>query len=159
MMPRHIILSVLCLLLLPGFLCAQARHLKGKILIVDAQNTATPAGANLIIQIDGQGNPVFTDSSGEFRLPLPKIYQAKEKVSLTVDKPGWCILHPSDGDAFVPEDLEKGSVEVWLIQVGHITDPAYLTNLVDKWIREWPDRSKQNITPDGRIEKNLGQYI
>jgi len=114
MIQRHIVLGVVLLMLCPSFLRAQGRELKGQVLSIGAQNEEIPE-VNVTIRIEGAGIPDYTNTYGEFRLFLPDIFKAGETVPLAVNKPGWCILDPLDGEARIPTNLPKDRVQVRLV--------------------------------------------
>jgi hypothetical protein len=106
MTPQRLVLTVLLLVLLPGGLGAQERWLRGVVVRLGEHNEKLPE-ANIPIRFYGHGNPTHTDSHGAFRLTLPDIFKVGEKVTLEVDKPGWRIHYPLEGETRVPADLAK----------------------------------------------------
>ena len=114
---RHIVLSMLVWVLVPGVLCAQERSLKGIVVGMGEQGERPPE-KGLKVTIQATGDSTVTDVQGMFRLFLPAIFKAGEKVTLLVDKHGWCIQYPLEGEARVPADLLKDVVEVRLLPAG-----------------------------------------
>jgi tetratricopeptide (TPR) repeat protein len=97
--------------------------------------------ANTPVRLYGHGNPTHTDSHGAFRLTLPDIFKAGEKVTLEVDKPGWRIHYPLEGETRVPADLAKGVVEVRLAPKG---SGVFLTHeALEKFILGLSEKAKR----------------
>ena len=157
MTPQRLVLSVLLLVLLPGGLGAQERWLRGVVVRLGEHNEKLPE-ANIPIRLYGHGNPTHTDSYGAFRLTLPDIFKAGEKVTLEVDKPDWRIHYPLEGETRVPADLAKEVVEVRLAPKG---SGVFLTHdALEKFILGLSEKAKQQVTPEGQPEKiDLSRYI
>jgi tetratricopeptide (TPR) repeat protein len=157
MTPQLLVLSVLLLVLLPGGIGAQERWLRGVVVRLGEHNEKLPE-ANLPIRLYGHGNPTHTDSYGAFRLTLPDVFKAGEKVTLEVDKPDWRIHYPLEGETRVPADLAKEVVEVRLAPTG---SKVFLTpDALEKLVLGLSEKAKQQVTPEGQPEKiDLSRYI
>ena len=147
---QRLVLSVLLLVLLPGGLGAQERWLRGVVVRLGEHNEKFYE-ANIPIRFYGHGNPTHTDSHGTFRLTLPDVFKAGEKVTLEVDKPGWRIHYPLEGETRVPADLAKEVVEVRLAPTGSKVFLAH--EALEKLILGLSEKAKQQVTPEGQPEK------
>lgn len=61
-------------------------------------------------------NPTRTDSEGIFVLSMRPSTQVGERIKLEIDKPGYCILSPFNGEVVVPGD--KRPIEMRLLRSG-----------------------------------------
>jgi len=71
-MRRYLTLCMLLCLLLPGFLLAQERSLRGKVVRLGEHGEKILA-VNITVALEGSGNPSNTNSQGEFRIFLNDI--------------------------------------------------------------------------------------
>src|SRR5262249_5157682 len=147
-MRRHtIVYAVLLWVLLPGCLVAQERWLRGKVMSPGAHDEPVPE-VNLTVTIEENGNSDTTNSQGMFRVVLPDIFKPGDKVTLQVDKPGWRVHTPVEGETRVPADLRKEVVEVRLLPVG---SKLFLShNHIEKLFQDLAEKSKQQLTPDNK---------
>jgi hypothetical protein len=156
-MRRCLALCMFFCLLLPGFLSAQERWLRGKVVRI-GEHGEKIIEVNITVVIEGQGNPRNTNSQGEFRIFLKDIFKAGEKVTLVIDKPGWRIRYPLEGEARIPADLDKELVEVQLLPVG--SKLFWTHDRIEKLISDMAEKSKQQVTPEGRPETiDFSRYI
>jgi tetratricopeptide (TPR) repeat protein len=157
MMRWCLALCVLFCLLVPGFLSAQDRWLRGKVVTIDEHEQKKPE-VNLTVTMLATGDADNTNSMGLFRIFLKNIFKPGEKVTLVIDKPGWRIRYPLDGEARIPADLGKEVVEVQLLPVG--SKLFWTDDRIEKFIRDVAEKAKQQVTPAGRPETiDFGRYI
>src|SRR2546430_1892587 len=78
--------------------------------------------------------------------------------TLQIDKPGWRIRYPLEGEARIPADLDKELVEVQLLPVG--SKLFWTHDRIEKLINDMAEKSKQQVTPEGRAETiDFSRYI
>jgi len=143
-------------LLLPGLLSAQGRWLQGKVVRIGEHGDKI-LDVGILVSLE-TGEPTKTDSFGQFRIFLKNIFKAGEKVTLVIDKPGWRIRYPLEGEARIPADLDKESVEVQLLPVG--SKLFWTHDRIEKLISDMAEKSKQQVTPEGRPETiDFSRYI
>jgi hypothetical protein len=156
-MQRYFALCILCCLLLPGFLSAQERWLRGKVVSIDEHEQRKPE-VNITVTMLETGDADNTNSLGLFRIFLKNIFKPGEKVTLVIDKPDWRIRYPLDGEARIPAELAKELVEVQLLPVG--SKLFWTHDRIEKFISDIAEKSKQQVTPEGRPETiDFGRYI
>jgi hypothetical protein len=156
-MQRLLLLCVLCWGLFPCGLLAQERWVKGRVVKVVEHSAKIPE-VNVTVTLVETGDTDNTNTQGFFRIYLPKIFKAGEKVTFTVDKPDWVIQYPLEGEARVPADLQKDLVEVRLLPVG---SKLFLTHdRIEKLIQDLAEKSKQQVTRDGRPDQiDFSRYV
>jgi hypothetical protein len=156
-MQWYFALCILCCLLLPGFLSAQERWLRGKVVSIDEHEQRKPE-VNITVTMLETGDADNTNSLGLFRIFLKNIFKPGEKVTLVIDKPDWRIRYPLDGEARIPAELAKEFVEVQLLPVG--SKLFWTHDRIEKFISDIAEKSKQQVTPEGRPETiDFGRYI
>jgi hypothetical protein len=155
-MGRCLALCTLFCLLLPEFLSAQERRLKGVVIRVGEHGEKIPE-ANITVKLRGEG-PTKTNSFGEFRIFLRDIFKPGENVTLVIDKPDWRIRYSLGGDVRIPADLAKEVVEVELLPKG---SKLFLTpDQIEKLISDMAEQSKLQVTPEGWPQAiDFSQYI
>jgi hypothetical protein len=157
MMHQYIVLSVVLVMLYSGGLGAQERALKGKV-VRHGEHTEEIPEVNVTVRIEGGGSSHTTNSYGEFRLFLAPIFKAGEKVTLVVDKPGWCVQYPLEGEARIPADLDKELVKVRLLPVG--SKLFWTHDRIEKFIQDMAAKARQQMTLEGKPEQiDFGRYI
>jgi len=116
-MHRRVVFSVLLWVLVPASLWAQERWLRGEVIHIGGNGEKLPE-VNITVIIKQTGDRDTTDARGRFRIFLPKVFKAGEKVTLDVEKLDWRIQYPLEGEAQIPDDPQKTLVEVRLLPVG-----------------------------------------
>ena len=91
MMRCCLALCMICCLLLPGFLSAQERWLRGKVVSIGEHEQKKPE-VNITVTMLETGDADNTNSLGLFRIFLKSIFKPGEKVTLVIDKPSWHML-------------------------------------------------------------------
>jgi hypothetical protein len=94
---------------LPGILAAQERWLQGKVVSI-GEHGEKILEVGIPVSLE-TGEPTSTDSLGKFRIFLKDIFKSGEKVILVIDKPGWRIRYPLEGEARIPADLDEELVQ------------------------------------------------
>jgi tetratricopeptide (TPR) repeat protein len=156
-MRRWLALCMLMSLLLPGFVSAQERWLRGKVVRI-GEHGEKIIEVNVTVALEGQGDPRSTNSQGEFRIFLKDIFKAGEKVTLVIDKPGWRIRYPLEEEARIPADLDKELIEVEFPPVG--SKLFWTHDRIEELISNMAEKSKQQVTPEGRPETiDFSRYI
>jgi tetratricopeptide (TPR) repeat protein len=72
---------------------------------------------NLIVTILETGNADETNDQGIFRIALPSIYNPGDTVTLVVEKSGWAIRYPLDGEVVIPRN-SRDLIEIELLPLG-----------------------------------------
>ena len=135
-------------LFLASPLAAQpARELQGQVFHLgeDGRKILEPG---LIVTLVETGATDDANDQGIFRLPLPPAFQPGDSVTLSIDKPGWRIRYPLDGEARVPRNLQREIVPIELLQAG--SKLFWTHDRIEKLIRDASERSKQ----EGRRQEN-----
>ena len=133
-------LCMLFCVVLPGFLSAQERWLRGKVVSVDEHEQKRPE-VNITVTMLETGDADNTNSLGLFRIFLKTIFKPGEKVTLVIDKPDWRIRYPLEGEARIPAELAKELVEVQLLPVG--SKLFWTHDRIEKFITDVAEKSKQ----------------
>ena len=156
-MPRRVVLYVLLWVLVPASLWAQERWLRGEVIHIGGNGEKLP-DVNVTVIMKQTGDRDTTDSRGRFRIFLPNAFKAGEKVILDVEKPDWRIQYPLDGEAQIPDDLQKTLVEVRLLPVG--SKLFWTHDRIEKFIQDTAEQSKQQVKPEGKPEEiDFSRYI
>src|SRR5262245_27620701 len=156
-MHRRIVLYVLLWVLVPASLWAQERWLRGEVIHIGGNGEKLPED-NVTVIMKQTGDRDTTDSRGRFRVFLPNIFKAGEKVILDVEKPDWRIQYPLDGETQIPDDLQKTLVEVRLLPVG--SKLFWTHDRIEKLIQDTAEQSKQQVKPEGKPEEiDFSRYI
>ena len=152
------VVAVLLSLFLPNRLAAQpARELRGQVFHL-GENGEKIFEPGLIITFVETGATDDANDQGIFRLPLPPAFQPGDSITISIDKPGWRIRYPLDGEARIPRDLLREIVSVELLQVG--SKLFWTHDRIEKFIRDASERSKQEGRQDGRAPAlDLGREI
>jgi len=145
-------------MLIPCVLYAQERRtLNGSVVYVSEHEEPRPAG-NLTVTIRETGNSDETNSIGIFRIYLPDIYKAGEKITLSVEKPDWRIQYPLDGEARIPTNLKKELVKIRLLPAG--SKLFWSHDRIEKLISDIAEKSREQVKPEGQPEDiDFGRYI
>jgi hypothetical protein len=78
--------------------------------------------------------------------------------TLQIDKPGWRIRYPLEGEARIPADLDTELVQVQLLPVE--SKLFWTHDRIEKLISDMAEKSKQQVTPEGRAETiDFSRYI
>ena len=101
----------------PALPALAKRELRGKVYILGEHDELTPV-TNTTVRLEATDDSDVTTASGTFRIFLPDVFKAGEKVTLVVEKEGYQILSPLGGEAWIPAELEKDLVEIRLDAVG-----------------------------------------
>ncbi len=157
-MIKRILISVLLITLIPFALPAEERRtLNGKVVSV-GENGELNLEPDISVTIQETSQSDVTNSLGVFRIFLPAIFKSGEKVTLIIDKPGWRIQYPLDGEARIPADLKKELIEVRLLPKG---SKLFLSHdRIEKLVRDLSEKSRQQVTPEGKPEDvDFNRYI
>ena len=156
-MHRRVVLYVLLWVLVPASLWAQERWLRGEVIRIGGNGEKLPE-VNVTVIMKQTGDRDTTDSRGRFRVFLPKVFKAGEKVTLDVEKPDWRIQYPLEGETQIPDDPQKALVEVRLLPVG--SKLFWTHDRIEKFIQDMAEQSKQQVKPEGKPEEiDFSRYI
>ncbi len=154
---RVLLASVLVCLLLPPSSFAKDRFLQGRVLLVGEQDDLTPLVGQDVILVES-GDTARTKEGGRFRLFLKDIFRPGTRMSLPVEKTGWRIQYPLEGDARVPDDLDKELIEVRLLPIG--SKKFWSADRIEKFIRDTAEKAKEQIRPEGKPQDtDFSRYI
>jgi tetratricopeptide (TPR) repeat protein len=137
-------LTLMLAVLLSGLPSAGAqpdRELHGRIFHVGKHGEKVPE-AGIVVTLQETGNSRDTNDQGIFRLPLPPAFQPGGRVTLGIDKPGWRIRFPLDGEALIPSSSPE-LVEVELLPVG--SKLFWTDDRIEKLVRDLADKAKRDI--------------
>ncbi len=156
-MKRSIFVGVILLLMLPSLVLARDRELRGHVVLVGLHDETTPA-VGVDVTHKETGNTVRTKAKGLFRLFLPDLFRAGETITLMVEKTGWRIQYPLDGEARVPANLEKDTIEIRLFPVG--SKKFWTEDRIQKFIEDMAARAREQVKLEGKPEEiDFGRYI
>lgn len=102
-MKCRILIALVMMLISPGRVFAE--DLKGEVLLIGEHGEKTPA-IGIDITIKETGDSGKTKAAGLFRIFLNEQLKAKGSVMLSVDKPGWVIHAPLNGETPIPTNLD-----------------------------------------------------
>lgn len=145
-------------LFLAGPLVAQpAREFQGQIFHMGENGEKIPE-PGLIVTLVETGATDDANDQGVFRLPVPPAFQPGDSVTISVDKPGWRVRYPLDGEARIPRELLREIVHVELLQVG--SKLFWTHDRIEKFIRDASERSKEEGKREGDAPSlDLGRDI
>ncbi len=154
----QLLLATACLsLVFPATSFAKDRFLQGRVLLVGEQDDLKPVIGQDVVVVES-GDTTRTKEGGRFRLFLKDIFRGGSKITLSVDKKGWRIQYPLDGEARVPDDLEKELVEIRLLPVG--SKKLWSADRIEKFIRDMADKAKTQVTREGKPQDvDFSRYI
>jgi hypothetical protein len=156
-MHRRVVLYVLLWVLVPASPWAQERWLRGEVIHIGGNGEKLPE-VNITVIMKQTGDRDTTDSRGHFRVFLPKVFKAREKVTLDVEKPDWRIQYPLEGETQIPDDPQKTLVEVRLLPIG--SKLFWTHDRIEKFIQDTAEQSKQQVKPEGKPEEiDFSRYI
>ncbi|MEO0975172.1 MAG: hypothetical protein AAFX85_18950, partial [Pseudomonadota bacterium] len=145
----------LLLLLLP--LVAPAATLKGKVELVGTQDELTPA-EGVMVTLEETGDTERSKAGGLFNLPLPDAFGPGERITLQVEKEGWRIQYPLDGEVRVPRAGETKRVSVRLLPVG--SRKWWSDDRIEKLIADTAARAKEQVVAEGdQRPPDFSRYI
>src|SRR5690349_11622193 len=147
--------ALLSLLLASPLAAQQARELRGQIFHL-GENGEKISEPGLIVTLVETGATDDTNDQGIFRLPLPPAFQSGDSVTISIDKTGWRIRYPLDGETRVPRVSEILPVE--LLPVG--SKLFWTHDRIEKFVQDASERSKQERRrKDEAPSLNLGREI
>ena len=156
-MKRSIFVGVILLLILPSLALARARELCGQVVMVGSHEETTPA-VGVVVTLKETGDIVRSKAQGLFRLFLPDLFKAGETITLMVEKKGWRIQYPLDGEARVPANIEKDIIEMRLLPVG--SKKFWTEDRIQKFIEDTAARAREQVKPEGQPKEiDFGRYI
>ncbi|MEA1934095.1 MAG: hypothetical protein U9N60_06680, partial [Thermodesulfobacteriota bacterium] len=88
--------------------------LRGVVYYIDKHEKKS-ASNGVKVTIKKTGASDRTNEEGMFRIFLPAVFKAGEEICLHINKPGWAIWYPLDGEIRIPAELRKEIVEVRLL--------------------------------------------
>ena len=154
---RVLLLATFACLILADSSSAKDRFLQGRVLLVGEQDELKPVVGQDVVAVES-GDTTRTKEGGRFRIFLKDIFKGGSNITLSVDKKGWRIQYPLDGEARVPDDLEKELIEVRLLPVG--SKKLWSADRIEKFIRDMADKAKSQVTPEGKPQDvDFSRYI
>ena len=89
------------------------RWLQGR-LVTEKENVKIPV-ENTIVTVIETGDRDKTDQNGKYRIKLKESFLPGENISFAVEKEGWAILYPLNGEIFIPKILEKELIDILIL--------------------------------------------
>ena len=155
MHPMAAVLLSVCLLIPAAGVAGTL--LRGKVMLVGAHHELTPA-EGVMVTLEETGDSERTKAGGLFNLPLPDAFTAGERMTLQVDKEGWRIQHPLDGELRVPEPTERGRISIRLLPLG--SKKWWSDERIEKFIADTAARAKEQIGSEQEKQvPDFGRYI
>ena len=137
-----------------SYVMASNPILLGQMYLIGDQDEELLPASDVIVKLEGRGDPTTTLSQGEFELFLPTItrkgkdvplYGPGETIKLTIEKPDWIIHSPVDGETRHPDDLLKEIVEIRLLPKG--SHKLWSHERFRKEFQILQDKTKEQISP------------
>jgi len=147
---KRVLIIAMVLTLLPGLCFAEMRRLKGQVIHIDENDNKIPE-VGLDITLKESGDSSKTKAQGLFRIFLPDVFKAGERVTFLLNKPGWVIHSPLDGEARVPDDLKKDLIEIRLLPAG--SKKLWSAARIEKLILDLSEDSKKQVKAEGNAEE------
>jgi tetratricopeptide (TPR) repeat protein len=141
----------------PAAAAGESRYLRGEVVVVgDLGDRRPEKGVKLWLR--ETGDPQVSREGGQFRLYVPPRLRGGSRITIEADKKGFRIWQPLEGEARVPDDLERETIEVRLLPVG---SKLFLTGgAIERLIADAATRSRDQITRESRSgQVDLGRYI
>jgi len=137
----------------PAIILAQ-RELKGEVM-TKLSNEKIESHPGVAVRIKYHGIERNTNDDGEFRLPLKDELIPGTPITLAVDKPGFAIYRPYNGQWNLSNDF---TVTIEILPLGH---PLFKTpDEIEKWADDVREQAKKQLGTGDEPEKlNLGRYI
>jgi hypothetical protein len=154
---RRLFLAAIFLLAFPAWRFAEAAVLKGQVLLIGVHNETTPA-VGVEVTLLETGDSVLTKAGGLFRLFLPDVFKAGERVRLSVAKKDWVIHYPLGGETLIPADLAKTIVPIRLLPKG--SKRLWSDERIERFIQDTAEQAKQQVKLEGRPQDiDFSRYI
>ena len=139
------------------FTWATERFLKGSVSLVGDHDEPIPL-VGQDVRIQQSGDSARTKEGGLFRLFLPNHFQAGSKITLGVEKAGWRIQYPLEGEVIIPNELEKALIDIRMLPVG--SKKFWSHDRMEKFIQDVAEKAKQQVQPQGKPQDiDLSRYI
>jgi tetratricopeptide (TPR) repeat protein len=90
----------------PTLPAAEPRALSGKVFHL-GPNDEEVAEAGIWVRLEPSGSREKTNAQGRFWFPLPRYLRADDTVTLEVEKPGWRIRYPLNGEVRIPVEPRR----------------------------------------------------
>jgi TPR repeat protein len=143
-------------LLIPAIATA-GTTLRGKVMLGGTQHELTPA-EGVMVTLEETGDSEQTKAGGLFNLPLSDVFGAGERITLQVDKEGWRIQYPLDGELRVPEPTEHQRIAIRLLPLG--SKKWWSDDRIEKFIADTAARAKEQVAGDTEKQvPHFGRYI
>lgn len=157
MKKAFILIIVLFGLTCTPFTWATERFLKGSVSLVGDHDEPIPL-VGQDVRIQQSGDSARTKEGGLFRLFLPNHFQAGSKITLGVEKAGWRIQYPLEGEVIIPNELEKALIDIRMLPVG--SKKFWSHDRMEKFIQDVAEKAKQQVQPQGKPQDiDLSRYI
>jgi hypothetical protein len=157
-MTRGLFLACLFLcLVLPTATFAKDRFLQGRVLQVGEQDELKPVVGQDVSLVES-GDMARTKAGGRFRIFLKDHFKPGSRITLSLEKRGWRIQYPLEGETRVPDDLDKELIDIRLLPVG--SKKFWSADRIEKFIRDTAEKSKEQIRPEGKPQEiDFSRYI
>jgi tetratricopeptide (TPR) repeat protein len=156
-MTTHLVLAtaVLCLIL-PTNSFAKDQFLLGRVVQVGELEELKPVvGQEVTLEA---GDTARTKEGGRFRIFLKDVFKPGSRIKLLVEKEGWRIQYPLEGETRVPDDLEKEVIEIRLLPVG--SKKFWSADRIEKFIRDMAEKAKTQVKLEGKPQDvDFSRYI
>ena len=142
---------------LPDASFAKDRFLQGRVLLVGEQDELKPVTGQDVTLVES-GDTARTKEGGRFRIFLKDVFKPGSTITLSLEKKGWRIQYPLEGETRVPDDLEKELIDIRLLPIG--SKKFWSADRIEKFIRDTADKSKEQIRPEGKPQEiDFSRYI
>ncbi|HSE59506.1 MAG TPA: hypothetical protein VLA99_12450 [Nitrospiraceae bacterium] len=159
-MKRIVLFCVPLALAFSGEVGAIERYLKGEVLEVGKHNETTPV-VGTEVTIKETGDTSRTKKKGLFRIFLKDAFKGGDQITLAVEKPGWVIQYPLDGETLIPSEPEKKLITVRLLPAG--SPKLWTEDRIMKLIKDAGEKAKAQVKPEISKEKkepvDFGRFI
>lgn len=138
---------VIPLMLFADTATAQAEGVLGGKVYHQDKNGALVAERNVGVSLDEVGLGEITDDYGVFRLHLLRDFEPGDKVTLSIEKPGWQIFDPPGGRIKIPRS-HKEYIQVRLLSVHSREFLAF--DRLEKFYSDASEKKKQEDASETR---------
>jgi tetratricopeptide (TPR) repeat protein len=117
-------------------------EMRGTVYILGEKDECVPAKNTSVRIEETKGSDVTTDDGG-FRISLPDVFKPGDPVTLFVDKPGYQIWDPLEGEIPIPTDPLKNPIIIKLDKLG---SHRFFSKMQFEWfIRKISDDAKAQV--------------
>ena len=155
-MRRIILVQTILLSLFAAIAVAQpGRELQGRVYHLGKDEEKVPE-TGIVVTCLETGSRDDTNDQGIFRLPLLAL-QPGRKVTLSIDKPGWRIRYPFEGEVVIPAPSGKEIISVEVLPVG--SKLFWTDDRIENFIERAIEDAKRETSQEKKHTIDLNRYL